>query len=228
MTTGEGGAVLTSSSLLMRAVESLRDWGRDCWCASGVDNTCQKRFGWQLGELPAGYDHKYTYSHLGYNLKMTDLQASIGLAQLNRLDGFIAARRRNWATLAAGLAPLADLLELPEPTASSEPSWFGLLVLVREGQGLTRAALVQALEAQRVQTRMLFGGNLVRQPALVDLAKTHARAGGAPPFRVAAPLTQTDRVMNLGLWVGVYPGLDAQRLQHITSTFFAAAQRRAP
>ncbi len=217
MTTGEGGAVLTSDDTLRRAVESLRDWGRDCWCASGVDNTCRKRFDWQLGDLPRGYDHKYTYSHVGFNLKMTDLQASVGVAQLERLDGFGAARRANWTFFRNELRDLEDALVLPEPTPGSDPSWFGFLVTVREGAPITRDEVVRHLESRRIQTRMLFAGNLVRQPALRALADDAARHGGAP-FRVASPLTTTDVVMERSFWVGVYPGLTAEMREFVAAS----------
>ncbi|HEX7831544.1 MAG TPA: lipopolysaccharide biosynthesis protein RfbH, partial [Thermoanaerobaculia bacterium] len=166
MTTGEGGAVLCSSDEMTRVVESLRDWGRDCWCAPGVDNTCGKRFGWQLGDLPSGYDHKYTYTHLGFNLKMTDMQAAVGVTQLRKLDSFGAARRANWSFYREALAEFSDVLVLPEPTPNSDPSWFGFMMKVREGAPFTRDAIVAHLESKRIQTRMLFAGNLVRQPAL--------------------------------------------------------------
>jgi CDP-6-deoxy-D-xylo-4-hexulose-3-dehydrase len=219
MTTGEGGAVLTSDAKLLRALESLRDWGRDCWCQSGVDNTCGKRFEWHLGELPSGYDHKYVYSHLGYNLKMTDLQASVGVAQLARLDAFAAARRRNWAFFRETLADLQDALELPEATPGSDPSWFGFLVAVRPGAPVTRDDLVRKLEDRKIQTRMLFAGNLVRQPALTVLAE-QARAVGTPaPFRVVGPLEGTDAVMNRSMWVGVYPGLTEPMRDWVARSF---------
>lgn len=223
MTTGEGGAVLTSDDTLKRAVESLRDWGRDCWCASGVDNTCRKRFDWQLGDLPRGYDHKYTYSHVGYNLKMTDLQASVGVAQLERLDGFGAARRANWAFYRNELRDLEDVLVLPEPTPGSDPSWFGFLVTVREGAPVTRDEVVRHLESRRIQTRMLFAGNLVRQPALRALADGAARHGGTP-FRVAAPLTTTDAVMERAFWVGVYPGLTTPMREFVAASIREAVR----
>jgi CDP-6-deoxy-D-xylo-4-hexulose-3-dehydrase len=209
MTTGEGGAVLTSDDTLLRAVESLRDWGRDCWCASGVDNTCKRRFEWQLGELPRGYDHKYVYSQLGFNLKMTDLQAAVGAAQIERLDGFTRARRENWDFYRRELADLSDALVLPEPTPGSEPSWFGFVLTVREGAPFGRDEIVRHLESKKIQTRMLFAGNLVRQPAMTDLAEQARRAGRPPPFRVAGGLPRTDAVMNRTFWFGVYPGLTA-------------------
>jgi CDP-6-deoxy-D-xylo-4-hexulose-3-dehydrase len=228
MTTGEGGAVLTSDGKILRALESLRDWGRDCWCQSGVDNTCGKRFEWQLGELPDGYDHKYVYSHLGYNLKMTDLQASVGVAQLARLDGFAAARRKNWAFYRAALDDLQDSLVLPEATPGSDPSWFGFLVSVRPGAPFTRDDLVRKLEERKIQTRMLFAGNLVRQPALTVLSE-QARAAGQPaPFRVSGNLEGTDAVMSRSMWVGVYPGLTDAMRDWVTRSFREAcrAQKR--
>jgi CDP-6-deoxy-D-xylo-4-hexulose-3-dehydrase len=207
MTMGEGGAVLASDDVLERAMTSIRDWGRDCWCAPGVDNTCKKRFEWQLGDLPAGYDHKYVYGHLGYNLKITDLQAAVGVAQLERLDGFVAARRANWAFFREALADLGDVLVLPEPSPGSEPSWFGFMVTVREGAPFTRQELVRHLEGRKIQTRMLFAGNLVRQPAMTELARAAAEAGRPTPWRVVGDLAQTDVIMNRTLWWGVYPGL---------------------
>ncbi len=225
MTMGEGGAVLTSDDLLEKAMTSIRDWGRDCWCPSGVDNTCKRRFEWQLGDLPKGYDHKYVYSHLGYNLKVTDLQAAVGVAQLDRLDGFVKARRANWAYYREALADLADVLVLPEPTPGSEPSWFGFMVTVREGTPFTRDDLVRALEGQKIQTRMLFAGNLVRQPAMTELARAAAAEGRPAPFRVAGDLATTDAIMNRTLWVGVYPGLTEPMRQHVVQTFRRACGR---
>lgn len=210
MTTGEGGAVLTGDDTLLRAVESLRDWGRDCWCAPGVDNTCRKRFDWQLGVLPRGYDHKYTYSHLGFNLKMTDLQAAVGVAQLERLDGFCAARRDNWAFFRRAFDDLADVLILPEPAEGADPSWFGFLLTVREGAPFTRAEIVRHLESRRIQTRALFAGNLVRQPAFSSLRPGPGEDGAK--WRVHGTLERTDAVMDRSFWLGVYPGLtEAQR-----------------
>lgn len=207
LTMGEGGAVLTHDSLLKRIVESFRDWGRDCWCPSGCDNTCRRRFGWQLGSLPAGYDHKYTYSHIGYNLKPLDLQAAIGRVQLGKLAGFTAARKRNWARLREALTPYADVLHLPEATAGADPSWFGFLFGVRPGAPFTRDALVKHLEAARIQTRMLFGGNLLRQPAYQEI-----------PHRVVGDLANTDRIMTDFLIVGVYPGLQAAQMTYMIET----------
>jgi CDP-6-deoxy-D-xylo-4-hexulose-3-dehydrase len=217
LTTGEGGAVYCSDDLLRKAVESLRDWGRDCWCDSGVDNTCGKRFGWQLGDLPAGYDHKYIYSHLGFNLKMTDLQAAVGVRQLERLDGFVAARRDNWSFFRAALAELEEFLLLPEPTPGSEPSWFGFLLSVREGAPFTRAEIVAHLESRKIQTRMLFAGNLVRQPALTGLAADRAARGEPAPYRVAGSLARTDAVMERAFWFGVYPGLSAAAREFVAA-----------
>lgn len=215
MTTGEGGAVLCSSEEMTRVVESLRDWGRDCWCVPGVDNTCGKRFAWQLGDLPAGYDHKYTYTHLGFNLKMTDMQAAVGVTQLRKLDSFVAARRSNWAFYRHALADLEDVLVLPEATPRSEPSWFGFMMKVREGAGFTRDAIVAHLESRKIQTRMLFAGNLVKQPALTTLAAQCAAENRPAPFRVATELTQTDDVMARGFWIGVYPGLTEEMRAYV-------------
>jgi CDP-6-deoxy-D-xylo-4-hexulose-3-dehydrase len=204
ITMGEGGAVLTNSPILKKLVESFRDWGRDCWCEPGVDNTCGKRFDWQLGDLPHGYDHKYTYSHIGYNLKLTDMQAAVGVAQLKKLPQFIERRRANFAYLYEALKPLEDVLVLPEATPASDPSWFGFPITLREAAPLDRNALVRQLEAHKIGTRLLFGGNLIRQPAYQDV-----------PYRVVGTLNESDRVMNRTFWVGIYPGLDEERLDHI-------------
>lgn len=230
MTTGEGGAVMCRTEEMLKVVESLRDWGRDCWCASGVDNTCGKRFEWQLGDLPCGYDHKYTYSHLGYNLKLTDMQAAVGHAQLSKLDGFGAARRANWRYLRDALADLDDVFVLPEPTAGSDPSWFGFMLTVRPGAPFTRDEVVAHLESKRVQTRMLFAGNLVRQPALTRLAEDRAAQGLPAPYRVAGELTRTDQVMTHSLWVGVYPGLTEPMRAYMADTLraFVAERRSRP
>lgn len=218
MTTGEGGAVLCRTDEMARVVESLRDWGRDCWCQPGVDNTCGKRFGWKLGDLPEGYDHKYVYSHLGFNLKMTDMQAAVGCAQLEKLEGFGAARRRNWAFFREALADLEDVFVLPEPTAGSDPSWFGFMLTVRDEAPFSRDEIVASLEAARIQTRMLFAGNLVRQPAMAGLrAGTH--------YRVPGTLAGTDRVMGRSFWFGVYPGMTESRAAHVVTTLRAAAGR---
>ena len=204
ITTGEGGAVFVNRSVMKRAVESIRDWGRDCWCAPGRDNTCQKRFDWQLGELPHGYDHKYIYGHLGYNLKMTDMQAAVGLAQLDRLDGFIAARRRNFVLLREGLADVADILILPEATPGSEPSWFGFPLTLREDAPFSREELVANLNGHRIGTRNLFGGNLIRQPYMQGRE-----------FRVVGDLAASDVVMRRTFWIGVYPGLGTPQIEFV-------------
>lgn len=204
ITTGEGGAVLIKKVALKRLVESFRDWGRDCWCAPGCDNTCLKRFEWQLGELPYGYDHKYTYSHIGYNLKSGDIQAAIGLAQLDRLESFVELRRRNWKHLKAGLADLSEHLLLPRATADSDPSWFGFAITVQKSSPKTRNEIVQALNERKIATRLLFGGNLLRQPAFVDT-----------PRRVHGELTNTDIVMNDTFWIGVWPGLSLPMLDYM-------------
>jgi CDP-6-deoxy-D-xylo-4-hexulose-3-dehydrase len=205
---GEGGAILTQSGRLKRIAESFRDWGRDCWCASGKDNTCGKRFGWQRGDLPAGYDHKYIYSHLGYNLKPLDIQAAIGRVQLQKLDSFVAARRSNHARLMAALRAYEEFLILPRPTPKAEPSWFGFLLTVRDGAPFGRSQLVQHLEKQGIQTRQLFGGNLLRQPAFQGVA-----------HRVVGGLSNTDKLMNDAFFVGVYPGLTAEMLDHMEQAF---------
>jgi CDP-6-deoxy-D-xylo-4-hexulose-3-dehydrase len=215
ITMGEGGCVLTNTPLLKTLVESFRDWGRDCWCDPGKDNTCGKRFDWQLGELPYGYDHKYTYSHIGYNLKATDMQAAVGVAQLGKLPSFVESRRRNFARLREGLQDLEEFFVLPEPTAGSVPSWFGCPLLVRAGAPFTRTDFVRALDAKKIGTRLLFGGNLVRQPAYRDLA-----------YRVAGSLENTDRVADYLFWVGVYPGLTPQMLDYVVDSFHAIIAER--
>ena len=208
ITCGEGGAVFSRNTRMKRAVESFRDWGRDCWCLPGKDNTCGKRFEWQLGELPAGYDHKYIYSHLGYNLKTTDLQGALLLAQLKKAPGFIATRRANWAFLRAALAPFEPWLLLPEATPGSDPSWFGFLITVREGAPFTRSDLVAHLEQRRIATRLLFAGNMTRQPAFEGV-----------PHRIVGALTNTDRAMRDTFWVGVWPGLTRPMLEFVAESF---------
>lgn len=203
ITMGEGGAVLIEDALLARIAESIRDWGRDCWCAPGCDNTCGKRFGWQLGDLPAGYDHKYTYSNLGYNLKITDMQAACGLAQLDRLDGFVTARRAHFAHLSARLAKCREWLDLPEATTHAAPSWFGYPITLRPEAGLNRVDLLQWLDQHKIGTRLLFAGNLTRQPYFVGRN-----------FRVVAALTHTDTVMNHTFWIGLWPGLNEPMLDY--------------
>jgi CDP-6-deoxy-D-xylo-4-hexulose-3-dehydrase len=215
ITMGEGGAVMTNRPPLKKLAESFRDWGRDCWCAPGKDNTCGKRFGWQLGDLPPAYDHKYTYSNIGYNLKATDMQAAVGLAQLAKLPGFLAARRRNFQHLLDGLRPYEDVLILPEPTANADPSWFGFPIAVRPGAAVTRDDLVHHLEANKIGTRLLFGGNLTRQPAYRD---AH--------YRVVGDLTNADFVMNNVFWVGVYPGLTEAMLDFVITTIATLCRRQ--
>jgi CDP-6-deoxy-D-xylo-4-hexulose-3-dehydrase len=207
ITMGEGGCVLTNRPGLKRLAESFRDWGRDCWCAPGKDNTCGKRFDWICGQLPPGYDHKYVYSHVGYNLKATDLQAAVGLAQLKKLPGFIEARRRNFQHLRDGLRDLQDYFILPQTTPGSEPSWFGFPLAVRPGAPFTRDQLVRHLEANRIGTRLLFAGNLTRQPAYQGLQ-----------YRVVGDLTHSDFVTSQVFWVGVYPGLTPPMIDYVVET----------
>jgi CDP-4-dehydro-6-deoxyglucose reductase, E1 len=197
LTMGEGGCVLTNRALLRSLVDSFRDWGRDCWCEPGEDNACGRRFTWQIGDLPAQYDHKYIYRHIGYNLKATDLQAAVGVAQLAKLDVFVDARRRNFDRLLAGLADLESVFVLPVATPGSEPSWFGFPLGVREDAPFTREDLVHHLEARRIGTRLLFGGNLARQPAYADVE-----------YRAVGELRNADFVLYRVFWLGVYPGLD--------------------
>jgi CDP-4-dehydro-6-deoxyglucose reductase, E1 len=203
ITMGEGGAVFTRDPQLKLIVDSFRDWGRDCYCAPGKDNTCNKRFCWQLGDLPAGYDHKYTYSHLGYNLKITDMQASCGLAQLDRLDGFIERRKHNFAFLRERLRTCEEYLILPEATPGSEPSWFGFPLTLRENAPVTRTDLLTYLDQKKIGTRLLFGGNLLRQPYMKGRT-----------YRVASELTRTETVMHHTFWIGVYPGLTDEMLDY--------------
>ena len=207
ITMGEGGCLLTEKPLLKTLIESFRDWGRDCWCEPGKDNTCGKRFEWQLGDLPCGYDHKFTYSHAGYNLKLTDMQAAVGVAQLDKLPEFVAARKRNFATLYKGLKDLEEFFILPEATANSDPSWFGFPISVRPGAPFTRNAVVRYLNEKKIATRNLFAGNLVRQPAFRE-----------SEHRVAAPLVNTDFAMERLFWIGVYPGLSESMLDYMLET----------
>ncbi|HTS17509.1 MAG TPA: lipopolysaccharide biosynthesis protein RfbH [Verrucomicrobiae bacterium] len=204
ITMGEGGAVLTNAPLLGTLLESFRDWGRDCWCAPGKENTCGKRFEWQLGELPQGYDHKYIYSHVGYNLKLTDMQAAVGVAQLKKLPDFIAKRRRNFQTLWDGLNDLEDLFILPLATPESNPSWFGFPLAVRKDAPITREEVIQHLHQAKISTRLLFGGNLTRQPAYRDV-----------PCRKIGDLRNADFVMNNVFWLGVYPGLTSAMIEYM-------------
>ena len=207
ITTGEGGAVLIKKVAHKTIVESFRDWGRDCWCAPGCDNTCLKRYEWQLGELPEGYDHKYTYSHLGYNLKSGDIQAAIGLAQLDRLESFVEIRRRNWKYLSENLAELENQIILPRALEESDPSWFGFAITVRKNAGKSRNDIVKELNERKIATRLLFGGNLLRQPAFANT-----------PRRVVGELTNTDIVMNDTFWIGVWPGLTLEMLDYVIKT----------
>lgn len=215
ITMGEGGAVFTANSTLKLVAESFRDWGRDCYCAPGCENTCKKRYGWQLGTLPAGYDHKYMYSHLGYNLKITDMQAACGLAQLDRLDGFVAARRANFAWLHQRLKRCEEWLILPEATPGSDPSWFGFPITLRAGIRRTRSELLPFLDGRHIGTRLLFGGNLTRQPYMIGRN-----------YRVVGDLANTDVIMNDTFWVGIYPGLTQEMLEYVACSiedFFAGA-----
>ncbi|ACB23264.1 MULTISPECIES: lipopolysaccharide biosynthesis protein RfbH [Methylobacterium] len=215
ITTGEGGAVLMDKGPLAKIVESFRDWGRDCYCKPGTDNTCGNRFGWKLGDLPRGYDHKYTYSHIGYNLKVSDMQAALGVSQLTKLDHFVARRRANFVGLERRLRErgLDRLFHLPRATAGSEPSWFGYLLTVRDGVGIDRNALVARLEEKRVGTRLLFAGNLTRQPAFRDVT-----------YRVHAALTHTDKIMRDSFWIGVWPGLTDPMLDYMADTLAAVTR----
>lgn len=215
MTMGEGGCVYTDNPLLNRLIQSFRDWGRDCVCPSGQDNFCGHRFDGQYGELPAGYDHKYVYSHFGYNLKVTDMQAAIGCEQLKKFPSFIERRRHNWARLHAALQPLADKLILPEPAENSEPSWFGFLLSVKPESGLSRNAVTRYIEEHNVQTRLLFSGNLIKHPCFDPIR-------GSDAYRVAGDLTNTDFVMNNTFWVGVYPGMTDEKIDYMAGVIAAA------
>jgi len=206
ITMGEGGAVFTNNAELKQIAESFRDWGRDCYCPPGKDNTCNKRFCWKLGDLPEGYDHKYTYSHLGYNLKISDMQAACALAQLDRVDEFIATRKANYAYMKNRLQTCADFLHLPEPTPNSDPSWFGFPVVLKETTGIKRVDLLNYLDQNKIGTRLLFAGNLARQPYMIGRN-----------FRVSGTLTNTDIVMNRTFWLGVYPGLQTEHLDYVAT-----------
>jgi CDP-6-deoxy-D-xylo-4-hexulose-3-dehydrase len=204
ITTGEGGAVFANRSALKPLIESFREWGRDCWCEPGDENTCGKRFDWQLGDLPHGYDHKYTYDHVGYNLKMTDMQAAVGVAQMGKLESFTEARKANWKTLREGLGSLKEFFMLPEPTPNSDPSWFGFPMSVRPETGINRRDFVMFLEEHKIATRLLFSGNIARQPAYLEL-----------PTRSVGNLENSDFIMNNTLWLGVYPGLTSEMLNYM-------------
>lgn len=213
ITTGEGGAVLTNRPIFKPILESIRDWGRDCWCEPGCDNSCFKRYNWNLGELPEGYDHKYTYSHLGYNLKSGDIQAAIGLAQLEKLDGFVNIRRDNWETLRKLLSDLEEHFILPMPSELSKPAWFGFALTIRPNSKLNRKDLVTKLNSKGIGTRLLFGGNLLRQPAFLNT-----------PRRVYGNLENTDLIMNNTFWIGVWPGISNQELEYMSDCLHKAVK----
>ena len=215
MTMGEGGCVITDNSLLSRLILSYRDWGRDCICVSGQDNRCGHRFDGKYGELPSGYDHKYVYSHLGYNLKVTDLQAAIGCEQLKKMNGFIQARRQNWAYMRSALEPASDKLILPKPAEHSNPSWFGFLISIRPETGIVRDQVTRYLEKHNIQTRLLFSGNLIRHPAFNAIRGTDA-------YRVVGELDNTDYIMNNSFWIGVYPGMSNEMLNYMAQCIFEA------
>jgi len=203
ITMGEGGALFTNSDQLKQIIESFRDWGRDCYCQPGCDNTCKKRYGWQLGELPEGYDHKYTYSHLGYNLKISDMQAACALAQMDKLDGFIQKRKENYSFLKERLSDCTKFILLPEETEHSDPSWFGFPITLKENAPTTRTQLLKYLDQHKVGTRLLFAGNLIRQPYMVDRR-----------YRIVGELKNTDIVLNQTFWIGLYPGLSKEMLEY--------------
>jgi CDP-6-deoxy-D-xylo-4-hexulose-3-dehydrase len=210
---GEGGAVLTPKGATRKVIESFRDWGRDCWCEPGKEDTCGKRFNQQFGDLPHGYDHKYVYSHIGYNLKLTDMQAAVGVAQLDKLDGFIAARKENFRRLTEGLSDLDEIFLLPEATPNSDPSWFGFPIAVRREAPIDRNAVVGALEGRGIATRLLFAGNLLRQPAYKNIE-----------HRVVGSMDNADFVMECVFWIGVYPGLSDQHVDYVIDVLHEIAE----
>jgi CDP-6-deoxy-D-xylo-4-hexulose-3-dehydrase len=208
ITMGEGGCVLTNSAKLRKIIESFRDWGRDCWCPPGEDNTCGKRFNWKLGQLPKGYDHKYTYSHVGYNLKVTDMQAAVGCSQLKKLNNFIEIRKNNYSKLYKKLKEFNEHLILPEKNKNCEPSWFGFPIAVKEDSNIDRDDLVKFLNENKIGTRLLFAGNLLKQPAYENV-----------PHRIVGDLNNSDKVMKYIFWIGVYPGIDDEKIEYIYKTF---------
>jgi CDP-6-deoxy-D-xylo-4-hexulose-3-dehydrase len=214
ITTGEGGAVILNKLKYKKIVESIRDWGRDCWCPPGIDNTCAKRFSWQLGQLPFGYDHKYSYSNLGYNLKLGDVQAAIGLAQMSRLEVFISARKSNWQYLYNGLIDLSDYFILPEATLGSDPSWFGFALTIKNNSGFDRNQLISHLDSKKIGTRMLFGGNLTLQPAFQNTK-----------FRVHGDLLNSDHITKNTFWIGVWPGLTNEMLDYMINEIKSFIQK---
>ena len=215
MTMGEGGCVYTNNPQLHRLILSYRDWGRDCICPSGHDNFCGHRFDGQFGELPKGYDHKYVYSHFGYNLKVTDMQAAIGCEQLKKFPSFIERRRHNWERLHQALEPLQDKLILPEPAVGSRPSWFGFMITVKPESGLSRNEITRYVEAHNIQTRLLFSGNLIKHPCFDQIRGTDA-------YRVVGELENTDTIMNNSFWVGVYPGMTDEMIDYMAKTIAEA------
>lgn len=218
ITMGEGGAVLTNRKSLITLCESFRDWGRDCWCPPGESNTCEKRFDWQLGTLPYGYDHKYTYSHIGYNMKATDMQAALGVSQLEKVDGFVQARKNNFNELTQAFIAegLDEYFVLPKATPGSDPSWFGYLLTIRDGAPFKRRDVVTYLENKQIGTRLLFAGNLTRQPAFDHV-----------DYRVVGPLSNTDKLMNDAFWIGVWPGIEVRRRAYIIETFITMVKELA-
>jgi CDP-4-dehydro-6-deoxyglucose reductase, E1 len=217
ITMGEGGCLLANRPQLKLLVESFRDWGRDCWCEPGEDNACGLRFDWQLGTLPRGYDHKYIFSHIGYNLKLTDMQAAVGVAQLAKLASFIEKRKENWALLRTGLEPYEEFLILPEATENSDPSWFGFVITVRPEAPFTRNELIAHLEHRKIATRLMFGGNLTRQPAFEEVE-----------YRVVGDLRNSDLIMNASFWIGVYPGLTDEMIAYVIGEFASFFEQRRP
>lgn len=220
ITLGEGGAVCTNNTQLYHLVNSFRDWGRDCWCNSGVDNTCKHRFTQQFGELPYGYDHKYVYSHFGYNLKATDLQASVGCAQLEKLSGFVEQRKLNWAYLREKLDEVSEQIILPEKNEKSDPSWFGFLMTVREQADFTRDEIVQFLEGRNIQTRNLFSGNFIKHPCFDEMRES------GTGYRVVGELVNTDTIMNASFWIGVYPGMNQRKLDYMIDSIKTFVRKR--